>query len=87
MRHSHVYLHVCRREPRRHNRRQSAAEHLSHHGLGHAEEPEATATDEEVGEPEGMELWRPDGHIWGHVVLRTTDTRNERIRETTVELT
>lgn len=65
------HLHVGRRESRRHNRRQGAAEHLSHHGLGHAEEPEATATHEEVRDPESMELGRPDGLIRRHVVLQT----------------
>lgn len=75
------YLHVCRRESRRHNRRQGAAEHLSHHGLGHAKEPEAAATDEEVCEPERMELRRPDGHIRGNVVLQTGVAQGKGTRE------
>ena len=69
MRHVDAHLHVRRGETRRHKTRQGAAENLSHHGLGHAKQPEPAATDAEGGRTKSVELWCLQGHSRSHVVV------------------
>lgn len=67
----HAYLDVERRESCRDESGQSAAENLSHHGLGHAEKTDPAAGHAEERRRKGVELRCLHCHRRVHVVLHS----------------